>query len=38
MTPKEAIDLGSDFIVIGRPIIAARKPVKAVKKILEEIQ
>ena len=36
-TPKEAIKNGSDFVVIGRPIIANRKPVKAVKKILEEI-
>ncbi|MDD4202057.1 MAG: orotidine-5'-phosphate decarboxylase [Candidatus Omnitrophica bacterium] len=38
MTPKEAIEAGSDFIVIGRPIIQARRPVEAVKKILEEIQ
>jgi len=38
MTPRQAIDSGSDFIVIGRPIIKARKPVKAVKHILEEIQ
>lgn len=37
MTPKEAIKNGSDFIVIGRPIIKARKPVKAVKEILKEI-
>lgn len=37
MTPKEAIKSGSDFIVIGRPIIKARKPVKAVKEILKEI-
>ncbi|MCK4462896.1 MAG: orotidine-5'-phosphate decarboxylase [Candidatus Omnitrophica bacterium] len=37
MTPKEAIKNGSDFVVIGRPIIKARKPVKAVKEILEEI-
>jgi len=38
MTPKEAIEAGSDFIVVGRPIIQARRPVEAVKKILEEIQ
>lgn len=38
MTPREAIKSGSDFIVIGRPIIRAEKPVKAVKKILEEMQ
>ena len=37
MTPKEAVAHGSDFIVVGRPVIEAGKPVKAVKKILEEI-
>jgi orotidine-5'-phosphate decarboxylase len=36
-TPKEAIKNGSDFIVIGRPIIANRRPAKAAKKVLEEI-
>jgi len=38
MTPREAVTAGADFIVIGRPIIAAKKPVKAVQKILEEIR
>jgi len=38
MTPKQAIDNGSDFIVIGRPVIKAKKPVQAVKQILEEIR
>lgn len=37
MTPKEAVDAGSDFIVVGRPIIEAKKPLKAAKQILEEI-
>lgn len=37
MTPSEAIKGGADFIVVGRPIIKARKPAKAVQKILEEI-
>lgn len=37
MTPKEALNNGADFIVIGRPIIEAANPVKAVKKILEEM-
>lgn len=36
-TPKEALEAGSDFLVIGRPIIAAPDPVKAIKKILEEM-
>lgn len=36
-TPKEAIDNGADFIVVGRPIIEAPDPVKAAKKVLKEI-
>ncbi len=38
MTPHQAVDAGTDFIVVGRPIIQAKKPVDAVKKILEEIK
>lgn len=37
-TPKEAIDNGADFIVVGRPIIEAPDPASAAKKILEEIR
>lgn len=37
-TPREAIDNGADFIVVGRPVIEAPDPVEAVKKILEEIR
>ncbi|MCX5667921.1 MAG: orotidine-5'-phosphate decarboxylase [Candidatus Omnitrophica bacterium] len=37
MTPKEAIDNGADFIVVGRPIIEASNPVIAARKIVEEI-
>ena len=33
MTPKEAIDNGSDFLVIGRPITASSN----VKNSLQEI-
>ena len=33
MTPKEAIDLGADYLVIGRPITAS----KDIKKSLNEI-
>lgn len=36
-TPKEAIDNGANFIVIGRPIIEAPDPLSAARKILEEI-
>lgn len=37
MTPKEAIKSGADYIVVGRPIREAEDPVKAAKKILDEI-
>lgn len=36
-TPKEAIDSGASFIVVGRPITDAQDPVEAAKKILQEI-
>ena len=36
-TPKEAIQAGADFIVVGRPITEAANPSEAAKKILEEI-
>ncbi len=38
MTPREAIKLGSDFLVIGRPIRNASNPVEAAKKILREME
>ncbi|MDD5440575.1 MAG: orotidine-5'-phosphate decarboxylase, partial [Candidatus Omnitrophica bacterium] len=37
-TPRRAIADGTDFIVVGRPILKAKKPVKAVRQILEEMQ
>lgn len=36
-TPKEAIDNGADFIVVGRPVIEAPDPVEVAEKILREI-
>jgi orotidine-5'-phosphate decarboxylase len=37
MTPRQALDAGADYLVIGRPIVAHRNPRDAVAKILEEI-
>jgi orotidine-5'-phosphate decarboxylase len=36
-TPKEAIDAGCDFMVIGRPVIRNKNPEMAFEKILQEI-
>ena len=38
MTPQEAIKLGADFLVIGRPIRNAANPVAAAKQILREME
>lgn len=37
MTPKQAVDLGADYLVIGRPITGADDPVEAAKKIAAEL-
>ncbi len=37
MTPKEAIELGADYIVVGRPITQHPQPMVAAEKILKEI-
>ena len=37
-TPKEAVDAGADFIVIGRPITQHPQPLVAAEKILKEIE
>jgi orotidine-5'-phosphate decarboxylase len=36
-TPPEAVAAGSDFLVVGRPIVASNDPLEAAKKILSEI-
>lgn len=37
MTPGQAINAGSDYLVIGRPITQAVDPIQALKDISEEI-
>jgi orotidine-5'-phosphate decarboxylase len=37
LTPKEAIDAGANWLVIGRPIYAAENPRAAAEKILESL-
>src|SRR3989338_2511663 len=37
MTPKEALRLGADYIVIGRPITQAEDPRDAIARILAEL-
>jgi orotidine-5'-phosphate decarboxylase len=38
MTPREALEAGADYLVIGRPIMAHPNPLEAVAKILGEIE
>ena len=38
MTPKEAIDLGADYLVIGRPITASDNIGKSLEEIYLSIQ
>jgi orotidine-5'-phosphate decarboxylase len=38
MSPRQAVDAGADYLVIGRPIIAHPRPSEAVNKILSELE
>ena len=38
MTPKEAIEAGADFVVIGRPITKASDPKQAAKAITDSLR
>ncbi len=35
--PKEAVQAGADYLVIGRPILESKEPVKAAEAILKEM-
>jgi len=37
VTPKDAIDLGADYLVIGRPITGHKNPTEAARLIAEEL-
>ncbi len=36
MTPAQAKDIGSDYIVVGRPITAAENPVEVYRRCVKE--
>ena len=38
MTPKDAIDLGADYLVIGRPITSSENIGESLNKIFQSIQ
>ena len=37
ITPARAVELGADFLVVGRPIVRAREPRLAAEQILEQM-
>ena len=37
LTPREALQAGADYLVVGRPILQAPDPIKAANRILEDM-
>jgi orotidine-5'-phosphate decarboxylase len=37
LTPRQALDAGSDYLVIGRPISQAADPAKALASVVAEL-
>jgi orotidine-5'-phosphate decarboxylase len=38
LTPRQAVDAGADYLVIGRPITASSDPKSAVQRIVDELE
>ncbi len=38
LTPRQALERGADYLVIGRPIVQAADPLKAIDQIVKEME
>ncbi len=38
LTPRQAVEAGADYLVIGRPITGSKDPKKAVQRIIDELE
>ena len=37
-TPRDALRLGADYLIVGRPIIKADDPVASTRRIIDDIE